>query len=1522
MADENAPQGDSDELAVAIVGMAGRFPGAPDVEAFWRNVRAGVESITFFSDEELLARGVDPAALLRPGFVRASPVLDGIARFDAALFGYAPREAELLDPQQRILLECAWAALEHAGYDGARHPGAVGVFAGASLSSYLLFNLMTRPEIASAEDTFPVMVANDKDFVATRISYHLRLRGPSLDVQTGCSTSLVAVHLACQALLGFQCDMALAGGVSVHMPQRAGYHHEAGGITSPDGHCRAFDARAAGTLFGSGAGLVVLKRLEDARADGDTIYAVIKGSAINNDGGAKVGFTAPGVEGQAEVIARAQAVAGVSPDTIGYVEAHGTATQLGDSVEVAALTQAFRAGTGRAQFCALGSVKTNIGHLDAAAGVTGLIKAVQALRYGELPPSLHFERPNPRLELESSPFYVNAELKPWPRGDAPRRAGVSSFGIGGTNAHVVLEEAGSPGWSEAPRPFSILPLSAKTRSALDARSAALAAHLREHPEQTLDDVAFTLQMGRKALEHRRVVVASAHDGAWQALKGRAPQRAFATTREAAAPSLVFMFAGGGAQHVNMGRGLYRSEPAFRSHVDRCCEAAGRRLGVDLLAAIYPDPAREEEAARQMKRTSIGLPALFAVQSAMAALWRARGVRPEAIIGHSLGEYAAAWLAGVMSLEEAVALVVRRGELFEGLPAGGMIGVPLGETEARALAGSRLSIAAVNGPSNCVLAGTAEDIEALAAELARQEVEFRRVQIDVAAHSHLVDPIVDKFRDFVASLRLSPPSVPFVSNVTGAWITPEQAVDPAYWALHLRSTVRFGDGVRLLLEGPGRVLLEVGPGKALSTLAKLQASGPKGRPVLASMRHPQDATDDDEQFALTTGRLWLAGVDVDWAAMHGSRRRRVPLPTYPFEGREYWLAPRAPRRGRGGAGVARKHPDVTTWSYQPVWERRALGAKAGPPDGPRRWLLLLDDESLGRRLGERLVAAGHEVVLAGRGPEAAASGAHDVDPRSRESLAGLFARLRAAGQDVHGVVHLVGLTSSDEGGFHEAQARGFYSLLALAQAFEDGGGGAVEVVAVGSRSVEVESADRVAPERATALAACKVLPQEAERFRCRYVDVDLGEGQAASERLAEALAREVEAGADPVVALRGRHRWVQDYAPLPLPREARPTHPLRRRGVYLITGGLGGVGLRVAEHLARAAAARLVLVSRSGLPPTDAPAERQGHAARTRAAISRLEAMGAEIMIARADVADAARMSEVLEAAVAHFGALHGVVHAAGLAGEDAVALASTLDPASGEAHFRAKALGAEVLGRVLSGRPLDFCLLISSNASVLGGLGLAAYAAANTYLDAFAAARAREPGARWISASWDGWPPPEGTDRGLQTSIDQFAMTPDEAADALDRVLTSAPAGHVVVSTGDLDARLDAWVRREASAGQAEGDAGGEAHVRPELDTPYAPPTDELERSVVAAWQGALGLDRIGVNDNFFDLGGNSLLWLKVIKRLKAELGRDVPLTAVFEAPSAAALAALLGRVGSAAPAYQESQERGAARRQRRNRDA
>ncbi len=864
----------SEREEVVVVGMAGRFPGAANVDQLWDNLRNGVESIRPFTVEELSAAGVESSAWTADGYVTAGAPLDDADCFDAAFFGYTKRDAEIMDPQHRIFLETAWAALEDAGYDPMSVPGMVGVFGGVGPNTYRQKVLETRPDILRLAGRYPLLIGGEREYAITRVAFKFGLRGPAIGINTACSTSGVALHLAVQSVLSGECDMAIAGGGRIQVPLTAGYLYEEDGILSPDGHCRTFDAEAKGTVIGNGVALVVIKRMSDALRDGNTIRAVIKGTAVNNDGNDKIGYTAPSVSGQMAVIREALNVAEVDPSSIGYVEAHGTGTFIGDPIEMEALSRIFQGE--RDEPCLIGSIKTNIGHLDAGAGTAGVIKAVLAMEHGEIPPSLNYERANPQIDFETGPFRVAHRLTPWPANGALRRAGVSTFGLGGTNAHIVLEQAPPlPASREVDRP-QLLVLSAKTSDAADRAAAGLAKHLPNKTDLDLGDVSYTLIAGRSHFPQRRAVVVSPGETTPETF----PVRGIALDRRA-----VWMFPGSGAQYVAMGKKLYDREEIIRKWVDRITDLAGKRLQVDLLTEMFEAPILE--------RTSRALPALFAVEYGLAKLLQDFGLQPDVMIGHSLGEYTAACLAGVFSVEDATALVTLRGELFDSLPPGAMLSVPLAADQLESRLGEDLSIAVINRPDLCVVAGEAPAVERLASELAEEGVEARRLPIVMASHSHQVEPILGRLGDFLASIDMSPPTIPFVSNLTGSLVD-QEVTTPEYWVKHLRNTVLFYDGLAAALAGGPKLTVEVGPGQTLTSMARQHPARSEDQVVVATLPHREDPTADDVFFLGAIGKLWTAGADVDLGRLHrGETRRRVPLPTYPFERTRYWLEPGRP-----------------------------------------------------------------------------------------------------------------------------------------------------------------------------------------------------------------------------------------------------------------------------------------------------------------------------------------------------------------------------------------------------------------------------------------------------------------------------------------------------------------------------------------------------------------------------------------------------------------------------------------------------
>jgi len=886
--------------SIAIVGMAGRFPGAGDVDQFWHNLVQGVDSVSRFSEEELeYSVATQESVAEGQKFIRARGVIEGVDLFDADFFGMYPKEAQLIDPQHRLFLECAWEALERAGHAPESYPGLIGVYAGLAMNTYLLHNLCVDRAFAADFSAnyqvggYPTMLGNDKDFMPTRVSYKLNLRGPSMTIQTACSTSLVAICQACTSLLTYQCDMALAGGVSITFPQKRDYRYQEEGLASADGTCRSFDADACGTVFGHGVAVVLLKRLDDAVVDGDHILAVIKGFAVNNDGSDKIGYAAPSVNAQAEVIAMAQAAAGVHPDEISYVEAHGTATPLGDPIEVAALTAAFRrGGASRNEYCALGTGKTHIGHLDIAAGATGLIKTVLQLQHEFIPPLLHFKSANAKIDFRNSPFFPVSAPMEWKRGGAPRRAGVTALGIGGTNAHVVVEEA--PLLTSGPsRKAQLLLLSAKTTTALAAMSTRLANYLESHPESSLADVAFTLQRGRQRFRHRQALCAVSTIEAVERLRAADREVTFSAQAPAHPPSLVFLFPGQGSQYVNMGRELYESESVFRESVDRCAEGLESHLRFDIRSVLYPEAAAKGKAEQQINETRVTQPAIFTVEYALACLWIAWGIKPSLLIGHSVGEYVAAVLAGVFTLEDALGVLAGRAKLMQDLQPGSMLAVRRGAAELEGLLPEDVAVAAINSPLLTTLSGPTATLLRLQENFKASGIFCRLLATSHAFHSSMMDSIVERFAELAGSVRQQRPTLPWISTFTGTWMDTQVAPEGSYWAGQLRRTVRFAQAVETAIKNGATNFLEVGPGQALTQLVLQQPSNPNSLNALTSLG-PNDANPADIESMLTSlGRLWLSGTEPDWGRFYSTeRRRRMTLPTYPFERKSYWISPPA------------------------------------------------------------------------------------------------------------------------------------------------------------------------------------------------------------------------------------------------------------------------------------------------------------------------------------------------------------------------------------------------------------------------------------------------------------------------------------------------------------------------------------------------------------------------------------------------------------------------------------------------------
>ncbi|WP_050930381.1 type I polyketide synthase [Aestuariivita boseongensis] len=1326
---------------IAIVGMAAHLPGAEDIRTFWENLRDGVESIRVLDEKTLLAAGERADVIGRKNYVPAAAPMDGFDMFDAEFFGFSPKEAAILDPQHRKFLEVSWAAMENAGHMPEGFGGDIGVYAGCGMGSYFYFNICSNPDLVRDVGMFLLRhTGNDKDFLCTRVSHVFDLKGPSVNLQTACSTSLVAVHYAAKALRDGDCDMALAGGVTIELPQNRGYPYRENEILSPDGHCHAFDHRAQGTVFGSGAGVVVLRRLRDALEDGDHIHAVLKGSAVNNDGAGKAGYLAPSVDGQAKAVRAALDAAHVPADSIGYVECHGTGTYLGDPIEVSALTQAYRQETSAQGFCKIGSVKTNIGHLDTAAGVAGLIKTSLALQNRQIPPSLGYEAPNPAIDFDTSPFRVNDRLSDWPAGPTPRRAAVNALGVGGTNAHVILEEAPArPASDESDWPFHILTVSARSKAALEANAANLAAHLRSHPEQDLADVAFTLKEGRRAFEKRRVVVAETHEEAARLLESGEPTRVFTHDRLGDRPETVFMFPGGGAQYPNMAQDLYETEPVFAEWMDRGLDHLQSQLEYDIRALWLPEPDQAEAAAQALQKPSVQLPLIMIVEYALAQLWLSWGVKPAALIGHSMGENTAACVAGVIRFEDCIDLVLLRGRLFDTVPKGGMLSVSLSEDDLRPLIGADLDIASVNAPGLCAVSGPQAALDRLSADLTGRGVEHNRVQIDIAAHSRMLDDILPDFSAFLQGIELKEPQIPFISNRTGQLISASEAIDPDYWVGQLRNTVLFAKGIETLSAGAPRVFLEVGPGRALSSLAQMAPAVKPGQ-ALPSLRHPDQDVADDLWFLTTIGRLWASGIEADWSQIWGdARRNRVPLPGYAFQRSRYFIEPG--KAASDEATALMRQEDMTDWGYGIAWRPAYATCDVDltgdlSATAAQTWLAFTDDAGLLSPALTRLRDAGHRVITVTSGDSFAQMG-DGFTLAPEEGRAGYDALFDAlAAQDLlpdriaHGWLITASETHRPGSSFFDRNIQhGFYSLLHLMQAMCDAGIEGRHVTVFTTGAAQVASEPLPYPEKALIAGPAGVAPREFPGLTVSSLDITLPEAPApkgrfvrkpdpAPDGLTEALLEELLAEpANLTAALRAGKRYEARYVPAPLERAGAA--PFTKGGTYLITGGFGGIGQTLAADLLTRYNANVILLGRTPSP----------------GALGKLDGLGGQVIAMAGDVANIDDMRRVVDDATARFGRINGVLHAAGHI-NDAPML--TKDASSIEAVFTPKIHGLRVLDQLFPDGALDLLVLFSSSSTATQPAGQVDYVAANAYLNAFA--RARTGGkTRVFAVNWGVW---------------------------------------------------------------------------------------------------------------------------------------------------------------------------------------
>lgn len=1455
---------------IAIVGIAVRMPGAADVRQFWENLKAGKESISLFSKEEMLEAGVSSEMIDLPNYVAAKGILDGVELFDANFFGIAPREAELMDPQHRVLMECSWAAMEDAGYVPEQYPGRIAVFTSAGMNTYLPVNLMSNPDLLEQVGGFELSIYNDKDFVPTRIAYSMNIKGPAIDIGTACSSSLVSTHLACQHLLTYQSDMALVGGITIHLPQKVGHLHEAGSAYSPDRHCRPFDSTQSGLIDGNGAAVIIVKRLEDALNDGDKIHALIRGSAINNDGSDKVGYAAPSVNGQAEAILEALAVAEVEADSISYVEAHGTSTPLGDPIELAALTQAYRTSTNRIGFCGVGSVKSNIGHVDKAAGLAGLIKTTLALEHELLPPSLNWKAPNPKLQIEKTPFYVVHKPKAWARSAEPRRAGISSFGVGGTNAHAILEEAPLSEPSSPSRNRQLITLSAKTKHSLAEYAKNLAHHLTRYPEINLADVASTLARGRKAFAQRLAFTCQSAQEAVEILQATT----YNLSEDKTFSNAVFMFPGQGSQYAGMAKELYQDEQTFKDNVDACALILQPLLNKDIRTILFPQKEQIAQANLQLQETYLTQPCLFAIEYALAKLWIHWGVQPKAMIGHSLGEYVAACIANVLSLEDALKLVATRSELMQGMIPGSMLSVPLSAERIRQHIQSEnlgLEIAAENSPTLCVVSGPKDNIERYQSILTKQHgVESQILRTSHAFHSSMMEPMLKSFEKVLAGVKLKAPSIAYVSNLSGTWITQQDATDPQYWCQHLRQSVCFSQGIQTILnEIESALLIEVGPGKTLGQLARLnQAEDNNVAPLAYSLPTAHEKTSATDFMLNNLAKAWVKYQPVDWDAFYQAERRfKVSLPTYPFERTRYWIEAGKTKTHsqQTETALATRQVDPNKWFYTDSWRSLALLNPA--TEKTTTFLIFCSVGSAVTALQHKLQANGHQVILVHA--QSAFSQLSEtqfaLEFKEHAQVETLFATLKQAAQRFDNIVYLDESVESNLD-----SALNFLSIAKALGSLQDAETRTLRYVGQGVTGPFTSA--KLSPIKASILGLIASLEYEQPTTRCSLLDVEALD-RSSLQHIYQWLMHD---GTRRIAALRAYQYWELSLEALPLDQTALQ-HQIENQKTYLVLGGLDGVGRAFAQVLANAVRGKLILSSR------DADFENN---AEVTGFIKQLEATGSQIFSVYLDPARTDTLAQSLNAYEPIPKQLDGLICCYDMLDSKPTGLINELTVTECRVYLETQRLFLEQLSQYVDAEQISFCIVMSSLSAKIGGIGQTAHAMAGSFANAFISVNAQQSNNSWMAMNWDRW-----TDK-VDTDLGSLDFNAKEGMIAFRKALDLLPLPSITIATSHPERRKEQALRTSVHARSEQ--AQHELYERPELEAEFIDASTPTELRLAKLWQDCLKIKRIGVHDNFFDLGGHSLLAAQLIRQIKQTFQATVDLGLFFSAPSIAEQSALI----------------------------
>ena len=1441
---------DINKKDIAIIGISCKFPQSNTPGEFWKNLVDENDLFHFYTDEELSALGINQELIANPNYIKVNADLENIGAFDYSFFGYTKDEANCMDPQTRALHEQVWLAFEDAGYDISSYKEKVGVY--VSMSENLNWVVYNKINSNKNVNLFYQQQLLNKNFAHTLLSYNLDLKGPSYLIDTACSSSLSSIHIACRNLLLRECSMALTAGISIDSTKNKGYIYQEGMISSKDGHCKAFDEKSSGTIAGNGGAVVVLKRLEDAVRDKDHIYAVIKSSAVNNDGKGKIGYTAPSVAGQSDCIKLAHKIANVPSNTISYIEAHGTGTKLGDPIEIEALNKAFNYDT--THKCAVGSVKTNLGHLDTAAGIAGLVKTALAINKKQIPATLHFTKPNLEINFKSGPFYVNGELQEWKsNGEHPLRAGVSSFGIGGTNVHVVLEEAPVLEKSGESRPYQLVVYSAKTKSSLSNYQASLHEFLQTNENIDLADLAYTLQVGRKSFTQRDFVVVRDKKEALCKLQEQGNNAKVQLKR-----NIVFMFSGQGSQYFNMAKDVYLQEEDFRILMDKGFEILKNLTGENYKAIIGYE-SDDTTDPLLINKTQYTQPLLFLIEYAFASLLLNWGISPKYMIGHSLGEYVAACISGVFSFEDALAILVKRSSLMSKVEEGEMLEIGLSYDSIKPFINDEISVAALNTKDSAVVSGNKNDIAALIEVLVEKNIPYNKLKTSHAFHSKMMDVILDDYENELSKINFSKPELPFISNLTGKQISHQEAVSPKYWVRHLRETVNFSDGIDYLLEKGNSLFIEVGPGKALSAFCQLNKNYKGNNLTIGLIRHPKEIKNDNQKLTESLGYLWSTGVDINWSAYYAHEiRNKISAPTYSFD-KHIFVSNVDLFEKLADFGVNNEKKAISDWFYEPSWKTSRLVTNIKNESTEKYYLVFMDDLGYGEALVQKIKNESDKIIEVRKGGRFRknSDSQFEVNISDYSSYEKLFLDLKNQKIKLTNIIHLfniceVSKSNSDKEENHKES--GFYSLLHIAKNIDNlEQKEALDLTVVTSNLQAVLGNENIDSFKSMALGLMNVITQENPLVNGRNIDVLATDDKTET---VENIAREIQTKVvDRFVSYRLNNRWVRSYNPIQIENPQEGNTKIKKGGVYLITGGLGDLGFVHAKYLLQKYNASLILLGRTIISST-AENEKQGNYSRLKA----LEQLG-NVQYYSADINNFEAVQKAIQQGELEFGHINGIIHTAGIIKGKSLRSINFLKVEDCEKQFEPKVEGVQILAQLFKDRALDFCLLSSSLSSILGGKEFAAYAAANTFMDYFSHTKKIS---NSISVNYDGLSFDENPKEGLLTS--------SNIIEVFERVLSIENIPQIIISTSSLDKRLSKWIGQQ-EANPAENpentiEITTEEFDRSCLTNKYAEPVTPVEKKLSELFEQFFGYQNIGIEDDFFEMGGNSLMALTLSNRI------------------------------------------------------